>query len=730
MGAIIVATTRVVTTRSLERTSSDLEAARTAFERLADDRAEFASAQAALVTALPVFRAHMNDVRLAQDAATLTALVDEYRRQLKADFAIVGDRGGRWTAESGWPGGLPAPSGVSTAIASATAGRPARTIVAQPDRLYLLVSEPARFADEVLGTLTVGFALDDAVVKRLAGVTHTEVNLVAAGRLYASSLTGARHTALAAAVMEGGWPTDRAAGSSPEYIQHIGDGQYAAGVYPLPSYTSGGVDGHLVLLQDWRPTQAFVDEIQRRLLGAGAVIFVVAVGGGLMFSRRMSQPVRDLAAAAGDIAGGNWTRQLPVRGSAEAMMMAQAVNDMTSNLRQSFETVKTRDDQLRQAQKLEALGRLAGGVAHDFNNLLTAIKGYADLLIDAIEEGDQRRGDAQEIIKAADRAASLTRQLLAFSRRQVVAIQVLSPGRVVAGTESMLRRLIGEDIEFITSVAPDTWRVSADPNQIEQVLLNLVVNARDAMPTGGTLRIDLSNVEFGGPAGSTHMRLAAGRYVRLSVSDTGCGMTDEVKARIFEPFYTTKAEGRGTGLGLSMVYGLVEQLGGAIDVDTEVNRGTTFHIYIPRTEAEEPVATSPAGAPRPRGTETVLLVEDEPGIAGLIASTLRKTGYVVLAASRGQEALDVAGAYDGPIDLLLTDVVMPGMNGRELASHLTEARRETRVLYMSGYSDDALLRHGVQTSAAHFIQKPFSLDTLAGKIRETLGAPLDHSGDH
>ncbi len=721
--AVLVATTRAVTARSLERTSSDLEAARTAFYRLADDRAEFASAQSALVTALPVFRAHMADTRLAQDLATLETMVDGYRQQLKADFAIVGDPHGNWTTRPGWPGGIPPSPAIVATIAEATAGRSARGIVARTDGLFLVVSEPARFADELLGTFTVGYALDDAIARRLAEVTHCQVNLVAGGHLYASSLPAADRAALTAALARGNWQANGVSGT----VEQVGGGEYTIGAFPLSSSSFDTASGRLVLLQDWRPTQAFVDQIQLRLLGTGAIIFVVAIGGSLLFSRRMSRPLQDLAAAAEDIAGGNWTRQLPVRGTAEATMMAQSVNEMTTSLRHWYEEAKKRDDQFRQAQKLEALGRLAGGVAHDFNNLLMAITGYGDLLLNTLEAGDTRCADVEEILKAADCAASLTKQLLLFSRRHVVEVRVISLDRVVASTEKMLQRLIGEDIEFTTSMSPDTGFVRADPSQIEQVLLNLVVNARDAMEKGGRISIELTNIVYSEAPDEHHATIAPGRYVRLSVRDTGCGMTEEIKARIFEPFFTTKEEGRGTGLGLAMVYGIVEQLGGAIDVDSEVGRGTTFHIYLPQTsEQEEAVPAQTASRPdNGRGTETVLLVEDEARVSALIASALKKSGYTVLEAMHGQQALEIVSAHTAPIDLLLTDVVMPGMNGRELAEHVTRLRCETRVLYMSGYSDDAILRHGVQAASTHFIQKPFSMETLTTKIRETLKRPLE-----
>jgi two-component system cell cycle sensor histidine kinase/response regulator CckA len=494
------------------------------------------------------------------------------------------------------------------------------------------------------------------------------------------------------------------------------------GVFPLSPGEASGAPGRLVLLQNWRPTQEFIDQIRARLVFTGVAIFFLALGGGLYISRRMSQPIQDLAHAAGDIANGNWTRQVSIRGSAEAGMLARAFNDMTTSLRHWYEEAKKRDDQLRQAQKMEAIGRLAGGVAHDFNNLLTAIKGYGELLLYGLDDEEGRRASIEEILKAANRAAGLTRQLLAFGRRQVVAPRVLALDQVVGGTEPMLRRLIREDITLTTNLDPGSAPVRADSGQIDQVLVNLVVNASDAMPDGGKLRITVENVAFDRAWSGSMPPLPPGSYVRLSVADTGSGMDRATVAHIFEPFFTTKAEGRGTGLGLATVYAIVEQSGGGIEVDTELGRGTTFHIYLPQVagEAKPTDAKREAHPTSNGGTETVLMVEDDFGVSKLISSSLRKSGYTVLEAIHGDQALEIVRHHHGSIHLLLTDVVMPGMNGRVLSERVAAIRPETRVLFMSGYSDDAVLRHGIQMASSQFIQKPFSIDELTLKIQEAL----------
>jgi two-component system cell cycle sensor histidine kinase/response regulator CckA len=377
------------------------------------------------------------------------------------------------------------------------------------------------------------------------------------------------------------------------------------------------------------------------------------------------------------------------------------------------------EEQLRQAQKMEAIGRLAGGVAHDFNNLLTVINGYSELILRGLRPDDPTRGLLDEIKKAGERSASLTRQLLAFSRKQVVQARVLDLNAVVADTEKMLRRVIGEDVRLETALDAGLGCVRADPGQVEQVLLNLAVNARDAMPHGGRLAIRTRNA---GPG-------AEGRHAVLEVADTGCGMTEEVKARIFEPFFTTKGPGRGTGLGLATVYGIVEQAGGRIAVESLPGRGTTFRIAWPCVE--QPTRPGPATPDRqlpPQGRETVLLVEDEDGVRALTRHVLTGCGYTVLEATGGDEALRVAGAHPGPVQLLVSDVVMPGLGGRELADRLLARHPDMKVLFLSGYTHEAMERRGILEGQVNFLQKPFSTGALAHKVREVLDAPGADAG--
>jgi PAS domain S-box-containing protein len=386
---------------------------------------------------------------------------------------------------------------------------------------------------------------------------------------------------------------------------------------------------------------------------------------------------------------------------------------------------KQLEEQLRQAQKMEAVGRLAGGIAHDFNNLLMVIQGYADLLAERLPKGDPLHRNAEQIQTASQRATSLTRQLLAFSRKQMLAPKVLNVQAVVADMEKILRRLIGEDVQLETTSAPDLGLVKADRSQIEQVILNLAVNARDAMPEGGRLTIETGNAELDASFAHPPAVLSPGKYVMLAVTDNGCGMDSETQAHIFEPFFTTKEKGKGTGLGLATVYGIVKQSGGYVWVYSEPGRGTSFKVYLPRIEEEtalpslESVAESRAN---PRGSETVLLVEDEKGVRELAREYLQMIGYSVIEAENGHAALELASRHNGKIHLLMTDVVMPGISGRELSERVRTVRPDMRVLFMSGYTDQAVVHHGILEPDAVLLQKPFTLNALALKLREILGS--------
>jgi PAS domain S-box-containing protein len=382
------------------------------------------------------------------------------------------------------------------------------------------------------------------------------------------------------------------------------------------------------------------------------------------------------------------------------------------------------EEHIRQSQKIEAVGRLAGGIAHDFNNLLTVITGYSEFLLKSLGPEDPLRLDAEEIRKAADRATSLTRQLLAFSRRQILQPKILNLNEVVADMDKLLRRLIGEDIDLLTNLAPNLSLAKADPGQVEQVVVNLAINARDAMPDGGRLTVGTADVAIAEAFVSRQSTVPPGEYVMLAVSDTGVGMDEETLERIFEPFFTTKEVGKGTGLGLATVYGIIKQSGGHVWVYSEVGHGTTFKIFLPRVTRDGAPAPEREGATREAvgGTETVLLVEDEDGVRKLACESLRRRGYRVLEAAGSLEALEVCRGAEGPIHLLVTDVVMPRMSGRELAERVSFLRPGIRVLYMSGYTQDAIIHRGVLNEETEFLEKPFTPDALARKVRKVLDA--------
>ena len=429
---------------------------------------------------------------------------------------------------------------------------------------------------------------------------------------------------------------------------------------------------------------------------------------------------------------GRWAGELPFRGKDDIRGVADVIVAVQRDAQGRASSIisvsrdvterKRLEAQLQQSQKMEAVGRLAGGIAHDFNNMLTAVKGYTEFLLEDLDQRDPRRTDVQEIAKASDRAASLTRQLLAFSRKQVLQPRPIDLNEVVEAMEKMLRRLIGEDVHVVTRLDPDLRLVEADPSQVEQVVMNLAVNARDAMPTGGILTIETRNATLDKVEADWVAK--PGSYAVLSISDTGIGMDAATRAQIFEPFFTTKPVGQGTGLGLSTVYGIVTQSGGHVSVYSEPGQGSTFKVYLPHVRAPEigPVL-GPAVLRFPRGSETIVLVDDDEGVRAVARRILQRAGYTVLSAPDGVEAMRMIAEAGGRVDLVVTDVVMPGIGGRDLVTHVRDTYPDLRVLFVSGYTEEGIRRHGVLDTESAFLEKPFTAERLAQKVREVLDNP-------
>jgi signal transduction histidine kinase/CheY-like chemotaxis protein len=481
--------------------------------------------------------------------------------------------------------------------------------------------------------------------------------------------------------------------------------RYVAGSVELP----GDHPVRLYCLQSYDRATSFLQALNRMLLILGAVAVLAGACVAFFISRQITRPIERLVAGTRQLQKGNFEFQIPIQGKDEVADLGRAFAEMRDSLQ------KSRESMLRSA-RLEAVGRLAGGVAHDFNNLIMIIKGYSDMLLDSATPDS--RPQIEEIKRAGDRASALTRQLLAFSRKQILEPQVLDPNQIVKNMVKMLQVLIGEDIELVTSLSSGIGRVQADPGQLEQVVMNLAVNARDAMPSGGKLIVETQPAELDDSYAAAHPEVTAGPYVLLAVTDTGCGMSKDILEHIFEPFFTTKELGKGTGLGLATVYGIVKQSRAHITVYSEPAKGTTFKIYFPSLDKAIPLSRSLLLAAAPKGEGTVLLVEDEPSLRVLAAESLRKLGYTVLQAGNGLEAIAVADGHAGRINIVVTDVVMPRLGGPELVARLREKRDGFSVIFMSGYTEAGALENSKIGPDAVLLNKPFSTEVLARKISE------------
>lgn len=550
-----------------------------------------------------------------------------------------------------------------------------------------------------LGRLTLGYEVSPQAI-------------IAAGAFGKSSFTFERQgSVILSSLPAGDWKEFEASLRSPsakaQVIREItihGE-RYLENFIELP----GDHPVRFYSLQSYDQATSFLRSLNRKLVTLGAVAVMVGAFLAFVVSRQITRPLEQLALSARQLEKGDFEVQVAVQGADEVADLTRSFEEMRKGLRQSREG-------LVRAARLEAVGRLAGGVAHDFNNLVMIIKGYSDILLDTATS--ESRPYLEEIKQAGERASGLTRQLLAFSRKQVLETQVLEPNMSVRNMAKMLRVLIGEDVELVTNFSDKIGRVQADPGQLEQVVMNLAVNARDAMPKGGKLIIETQTSHLDASYAASHPEVIPGPFVLIAVTDTGSGMSKDTLEHIFEPFFTTKEAGKGTGLGLATVYGIVKQSRGHISVYSELGIGTTFKIYLPSVEKSVTVTPSRQAALALRGDGTILLVEDEPALRALAGESLKRLGYSVLQAGNGLEALSVADEHAGKIDIVVTDVVMPHMGGPELVEKLTQKRHGIGVIFMSGYTETAILENAQIGGDAILLNKPFSTELLARKISE------------
>jgi len=568
-----------------------------------------------------------------------------------------------------------------------------------------------------MGEVIVGRELDGARAKDLGRILSSEVVFQYGDSVTVSSLVAMDEQQVAEEIRGGHKPLEPQLGKKHFYTSSL---ELMPGAHPGLS---------LVVLKSDEEALASVGRLNHLLIGLGVIVVLAGVLLAYVISDTFTKPLGSLVEGVRALEEGNFEYPLRADGDDEVARVTRAFESMRNTLERNEEQREQLEEQLRQAQKMDALGRLAGGVAHDFNNLLTVIKGNSDLALERLKTTDTVRANCEQIRRVADRAALLTRQLLAFSRRQMLQPKILDLNELIVEMGRLLQRLLREDIEYKTQLAEPLGRVQADPGQIEQVLLNLIVNASDAMPKGGTLTIETASVRVDEGYAQSRTPLATGEYVMLAVSDTGFGMEASTKARIFEPFFTTKEPGKGTGLGLATVYGVVKQSSGYIFVDSEPGAGARFEIYLPQVRDQaHTVAEEERAAKLSRGRETVLLVEDEAEVRTLTCEFLKTAGYQVLTAADGEEGFETGQRFGEQIDVLVTDVVMPRLRGPELAKRLKQKLPELKVVYMSGYTEEFSEAPNL-LQGAYFLQKPFSRDALLRHIQDAIKGKPPEQGD-
>lgn len=686
-----------------EGITADLVRGRSGVVAAEEERLSHLRLTAGLVASFPELKALLaTDVRTIRDF-----LIDYQRQNRRAELLFVLDTAGKVVARTDLATPEPIPAAKDRWVEPLLAGRNATGVLEIETGLYHAAAMPAEAGGTLFGFVIAGARINDAFAAALAASSQSEV-LIATDHLIGSSFKA--DTRRSPIQLE--WKESVRFTDAPSFVTLAGH-TYAALAAQLGR--DGGPRPMALLLKSRDQALAPYRRIRTGLLFLVFLVAVAAVFGSAFLARSVTAPIAKLVDGTKQVAAGNLDFQLDIQRSDELGELAGSFNRMILER-------KRLEEQFRQAQKMEAVGRLAGGVAHDFNNLLTAIGGFGQLVYDALDPKDALRDDVRQIIKAGERATSLTRQLLAFSRRQLLVPKVLSLNDVVLDMQKMLERLVGADVEMVTELHPKLGRVKADPGQLEQVLMNLVVNARDAMPNGGRITIATSNVNLDH---NDHLEsgIPSGRYTLLTVRDAGTGMTEEVRSHLFEPFFTTKETGKGTGLGLATVYGITQQSNGHILVESRLGHGSTFKIHLPQTDEEDaPSEMHKTVFDDLAGTETILVAEDEDALRGLAVQVLRGRGYTVLETSDGVEALAVCEALGNKIDVILTDVVMPKMSGTELAERVASLYPDIKVLYMSGYQGAALFRHGKINMDTVYLQKPFTPAVLAEKVRRILDA--------
>jgi signal transduction histidine kinase len=672
---------------------------------------------AVLLANLPNVRALM----ATEDAATIEDAVADVWKLSGSDLLVMANRTGKVVALRASSPGID-PDAAQGLLRHSLDRSESKDWWFGGGHLYEIWIQPIYFgpaADQTsVGLLAVGHEVNQRAAMEFASVASGEVAFNYEGAPVASSLSPALQADLAQRFRE----RAQVPASEAQEIQ-LGSERYLAKTVNLSA--AGAPVVSLTVLKSFDKAPQFLGSLNRVLLALGLIS--ILAGSCLVFwiSHTFTRPIAGLVGGVRALAQGDYSYPLDTRGGDEITEVTDAFVHMRDSLLSTQNEQKQLEERLRQAHKMEAVGRLAGGVAHDFNNLLTIIRGNSDLLKDREGSDALHNKCVDQIQKAAGRAVSMTRQLLAFSRMQVLQPRVIDLNGVVSDLGKMLPRLIGEHIEYSFVADPNLAPVTADPGQIEQVILNLAANARDAMPRGGQLNVSTTNLLINEVEAMKRPPLTPGRYVRLSVADNGTGMDDATRTHIFEPFFTTKEVGKGTGLGLATVYGIVKQSGGYIWVESAPGKGATFEIYLPQAVGKKTAEAEPDEkiSPSPRGTETILVVEDEAGVRELACQFLRVKGYTVLEAGSGPEAVDLAGRHSGAIHLLLSDMVMPRMSGEELATELRRTRPELRVAFMSGYSKFSRGDIGKEYPDALVLQKPFSPASVVEIVRETLSRP-------